>query len=1017
MNHVTQPRRLLFYFYDFDCHSDFSSLLTPPTTTATMSGRRDFLNQQAPENYVAGLGRGATGFTTRSDLGPAREGPSEDQIKEALAKRAAALGSAAPTAYGVPEKKDKEEEEDDERFQDPENEVGLFAGGAYDKDDDEADRIYQEVEEKMDRRRKVRRLVPHFPISPICTFDIDDLSFLRVDEQITDFCTYREAREKAEREEYERNNPKIQQQFVDLKRALGTVSDEDWASLPEVGDLTGKNRRSKQAMRQRFYAVPDSVIAGARDSAELGTTVADDGTTTSGGDGVDGTMTNFAQIGAARDKVLKVRLDQASQGTDSVAGSATNIDPKGYLTSLAKSQVGEGEEQVGDIKRVRILLESVIRTNPKHAPGWIAAARLEELAGKTVAARSVIARGCEFCPKSEDAWLENIRLNDNHNAKIIAANAIKANDHSVNLWIEAMKLESDSRAKKRVLRHALDHIPQSVTLWKEAVNLEEDPDDAKLLLAKATEIIPLSVELWLALARLETSENAQKVLNKARKAIPTSYEIWIAAARLQEQMGSANKFNVMKRAVQELAKESAMLKREEWITEAEKCEDEGAILTCGNIIRETLGWGLDEDDDRKDQWMEDAKSSIGRGKYETARAIYAYALRVFVNSRKLWLAAADLEKNHGTREALWQLLEKAVEACPQAEVLWMMLAKEKWQAGEIDNARRVLGKAFNQNPNNEDIWLAAVKLEAENQQTEEARTLLKTARQEAPTDRVWTKSVAFERQLGNADAALDLVNEALQLFPGAAKLWMMKGQIYEGEGKLPLAREAYSTGTKACSKSVPLWLLFSRLEEKAGMIVKARSVLDRARLAVPKSAELWTESVRVERRANNISQAKVLMAKALQEVPTSGLLYSESIWHLEPRTQRKPRALEAIKKVDNDPILFVTIARIFWGERRLEKAQNWFEKAILLDSDLGDTWAWYYKFLLQHGTEVSCANPQTRCSVEANKHGQEKRADVVAKCILSEPKHGEVWQSVAKDPKNAAVGLEEILKIVIGKLE
>ncbi|KAH8820791.1 putative Pre-mRNA-splicing factor prp1 [Xylogone sp. PMI_703] len=923
-----------------------------------MSGRRDFLNQPAPENYVAGLGRGATGFTTRSDLGPAREGPSEDQIKEALAKRAAQLGA---TGYGTDKKDD---DDDDERFQDPDNEVGLFAGGVYDRDDDEADRIYQEVDEKMDKRRKARR----------------------------------EAREKAEREEYERNNPKIQQQFADLKRALGTVTDDEWANLPEVGDLTGKNRRAKQALRQRFYAVPDSVIAGARDSTELGTTVADDGPT--GGEVSDGTMTNFADIGAARDKVLKVRLDQASQsnGADSVAGSATNIDPKGYLTSLAKSQISEGEAQVGDIKRVRVLLESVIRTNPKHAPGWIAAARLEELAGKIVAARNVIARGCQHCPKSEDAWLENIRLNDNHNAKIIAAEAIKHNDRSVRLWIEAMKLESESRAKKKVIRKALDHIPQSVMLWKEAVNLEEDPEDARLLLAKATEIIPLSVELWLALARLETAENAQKVLNKARKAVPTSHEIWIAAARLQEQMGNANKVNVMKRAVQALAKESAMLKREEWITEAEKCEEEGAILTCGNIIRETLGWGLDEDDDRKDIWMEDARASIGRGKYETARAIYAYALRVFVNSRKLWLAAADLEKNHGTKEALWQLLEKAVEACPQSEVLWMMLAKEKWQAGEIDNARRVLGRAFHQNPNNEDIWLAAVKLEAENQETEAARDLLKTARQEAPTDRVWMKSVAFEWQLGNIDVALDLVNQALQLFPGTAKLWMMKGQIYEGEGKLNQAREAYSTGTKACPKSVPLWLLYSRLEERAGMLVKARSILDRARLAVPRSAELWTESVRVERRANNITQAKVLMAKALQEVPNSGLLYSESIWHLEPRTQRKPRALEAIKKVDNDPILFVTIARIFWGERKLEKAQNWFEKAILLDSDLGDTWAWYYKFLLQHGTE-------------------EKKADVIAKCILSEPRHGEYWQAVAKDPKNVGKSVEEILKMVAAKLE
>lgn len=122
-----------------------------------MSGRKDFLSQQAPENYVAGLGRGATGFTTRSDLGPAREGPSEDQIKEALAKRAAALGNAPPTAYGVPKKKDDEQDED--QFRDAENEEGLFATGNYDRDDDEADRIYQSVDERMDKRRRNRRYV------------------------------------------------------------------------------------------------------------------------------------------------------------------------------------------------------------------------------------------------------------------------------------------------------------------------------------------------------------------------------------------------------------------------------------------------------------------------------------------------------------------------------------------------------------------------------------------------------------------------------------------------------------------------------------------------------------------------------------------------------------------------------------------------------------------------------------------------------------------------------------------
>lgn len=130
----------------------------------TMSGRKDFLSQPAPENYVAGLGRGATGFTTRSDLGPAREGPTPEQIQEALAKRAALLGTAPPTAYGASTRGEKggkadKEEDDDDRYQDPENETGLFAYGQYDRDDDEADQVYQAVDEKMDKRRKARRYV------------------------------------------------------------------------------------------------------------------------------------------------------------------------------------------------------------------------------------------------------------------------------------------------------------------------------------------------------------------------------------------------------------------------------------------------------------------------------------------------------------------------------------------------------------------------------------------------------------------------------------------------------------------------------------------------------------------------------------------------------------------------------------------------------------------------------------------------------------------------------------------
>lgn len=47
-------------------------------------------------------------------------------------------------------------------------------------------------------------------------------------------------------------------------------------------------------------------------------------------------------------------------------------------------------------------------------------------------------------------------------------------------------------------------------LWKAAVELASE-EDARVLLSRAVECCPTHVELWLALAKLETYENAKKV--------------------------------------------------------------------------------------------------------------------------------------------------------------------------------------------------------------------------------------------------------------------------------------------------------------------------------------------------------------------------------------------------------------------------------------------------------------------------------------------------------------------------
>ncbi|KAF7724034.1 hypothetical protein EC973_001441 [Apophysomyces ossiformis] len=898
---------------------------------------KDFIGKPAPPNYVAGLGRGATGFTTRSDIGPARE--SGD------------FGLDSKRALGG---KPEGEEDDDERYQDPDNEVGLFSGAPYEEDDEEADKVWEMIDVKMDERRKARR----------------------------------EAREKEELARYRQERPKISQQFADLKRQLVTIDEAEWAAIPEVGDLVGKNRK-RNKMPERFTPLPDTILAAAREKSQTETMI--DATEQKYGGiatpSIDsGMMTNFREIGQARDKVLGLKLDQVS---DSVSGQTT-IDPKGYLTDL-NSVVLKSDAEIGDIKKARLLLNSVITTNPKHAPGWIAAARLEEVAGRPVQARSIIAKGCEQCPKNEDVWLESARLNTVDNAKIILANAVRHLPQSVKIWLKAVDLETDQKAQKRVLRRALEFIPNSVKLWRAAVNMEENPEDAKVLLSRAVELVPLSVELWLALARLETYKNAQKVLNKARTAVPTSHEIWIAAARLEEEHGKPETVDrIIKLAATALSQTGAVLDREQWLKEAEKCEKNGSVLTCQAIVRATIGLGIEEED-QKATWMEDAESCIAHGSIETARAIYAHALKVFPGKKSIWKQAAFLEKSHGTPESLEELLQRAVRYCPQAEVLWLMGAKEKWLAGDVQGARDILEEAFRANPNSEQIWLAAVKVESESKEFERARKLLEMARHESGTERVWMKSALLERQMKDYDRCLALLEEGLQKHPTFDKFWMIKGQVEDEALNQPTkARETYNKAVKTCPKSITLWILLAKLEEKLGMVTKARATLEKARYINPKTPELWLHAIRTETRANNISSAKAMAAKALQECPSSGIIWTESIF-MEARPQRKARSVDALKKCEHDPVIVTTVARLFWTDRKIEKARNWFQKAVQIDPDQGDSFAWWYKFEQQHGTK-------------------EHRDNVMKRCRMAEPHHGENWQAVAKNVDNIGLKTEEILE-------
>ena len=107
----------------------------------------------------------------------------------------------------------------------------------------------------------------------------------------------------------------------------------------------------------------------------------------------------------------------------------------------------------------------------------------------------------------------------------------------------------------------------------------------------------------------------------------------------------------------------------------------------------------------------------------------------------------------------------------------------------------------------------------------------------------------------------------------------------------------------------------------------------------------------------------------------------------------------------------------------MNKARDWFQRAIKIDPDLGDTWAHFYKFELQHGTEVRIymepafsvdhiASSPPPSPPPPSPSSQAQQEQVLKNCVLAEPRHGEMWCAVSKDIKNWQKHTAQVLPLV-----
>jgi len=277
------------------------------------------------------------------------------------------------------------------------------------------------------------------------------------------------------------------------------------------------------------------------------------------------------------------------------------------------------------------------------------------------------------------------------------------------------------------------------------------------------------------------------------------------------------------------------------------------------------------------------------------------------------------------------------------------------------------------------------------------------------TDKIWLHSCKLLRRIagGGSDEELALLRDGVAKFASFDKLWMMLLQCMEHRNEDQECIAIANRALQRCSDSIPLWLEYVRiLAHKLGKYGKARSVLQSATLQHPECEDLHLASAKLElfenRKKNEqiyrndagYQQCKSLIAKGLQQCPQSGKLCAFEI-EIEPVASKKGKCVQAIKKCPNDVFVFVEVAKYFVQIRKMKRAKEWFERAVIANPLHGDAWAYFYWFCCSNGKN------ETECNA------------VLERACAANPKYGDLWLAVSKKIGNEGMNKRDILLNVI----
>lgn len=183
---------------------------------------------------------------------------------------------------------------------------------------------------------------------------------------------------------------------------------------------------------------------------------------------------------------------------------------------------------------------------------WEQVAFFEKEHGTRESLDAHLRKAVKYCPQAETLWLMGAKsawLGGNVDAaRSILSHAFTANPNSEDIWLAAVKLESENNMHERARKLLENARGQAGTarVWMKSVRLEwvlGNLEGAANMLAEAVKLHPTAPKLWMMRGQiseqLQQTENAREYYSQGIKHCQNSIHLWVLAARLEVKTGKS----------------------------------------------------------------------------------------------------------------------------------------------------------------------------------------------------------------------------------------------------------------------------------------------------------------------------------------------------------------------------------------------------------------------------------------------------------------------------------------------